>query len=229
LSLALTFNKVAKAEKAIKIAQEKLSEAEVMIEKNNLKAADKAQREHNKAVQKAEDAIDSVEVDGNADANLEAVNNAEKVRAEIQTHAEKVAAVKNRILERKRATMTAEQIAHMEEVFGKIIAKAQEMQTKTEQKKENAKAKYKAMTGKTDAEVESDLEQVRAGNSVENKIKTQNAGEDSEIQTETQEQTAAGASSEDKDSTESGNDVVTAEPIIATAGNSGNSGSGNAK
>ncbi len=126
ISLALTFNKAKKAEKGLKYANERLMEVKQMIEENKLEHAEKAQEEHGKTMEAAEDALGDVEDP----------EDVEQLKNQVQSHYEKVVQVKNIIMERQRERMNEEQIAHMEEVFGKIMTKAQEMETKVEQKKE---------------------------------------------------------------------------------------------
>lgn len=126
ISLALTFNKAKKAEKGLKIAQERLMEVKQMIEENKFEHAAKAQEEHGKAMEAAENALGKVKDP----------EDVEQLKNQVQSHYEKVVQVKNAIMERQRERMNEEQIAQMEEVFGKIMTKAQEMETKIIQKVE---------------------------------------------------------------------------------------------
>src|SRR3989339_1570697 len=195
VNLALTFNDADKAELAVEIAEERLAETEVMIEIGDADAADEAQVEHDESIADAEKALEEIDSDGSVENSEEAVAEIESVRERVRNHAEKVEAVKNRIMEKKRATMNAEQIAHMEAVFGKIVAKAQGMESKVDQKKENAKVKYKALSGLTDEEIEGKFAEIEnkvkseRAEKVKTKIETMNAGEDSELQEQTETQT----------------------------------------
>ena len=214
VNLALTFNDADKAELAVEIAEERLAETEVMIEIGDADAADEAQVEHDESIADAEKALEEIDSDGSVENSEEAVAEIESVRERVRNHAEKVEAVKNRIMEKKRATMNAEQIAHMEAVFGKIVAKAQGMESKVDQKKENAKVKYKALSGLTDEEIEGKFAEIEnkvkseRAEKVKTKTETMNAGEDSELQEQTETQTGQDSDGEvdsDAETSEAGN------------------------
>lgn len=182
ISLALTFNKEKKAEKGLIVARERLLEVQKMIEENKLEHAEKAENEHRKAVEKSEKALEDLESNGDAEKSKEAIEKVARVQKKIESHAEKVALVKDRILERQRERMSPEQIAKLEEVFTRIKAKAQEMESKVEAKKENLKTKYKTLSKKTDAEVETEVEEIEkeAGLDKAKEEKTKKATENSE-------------------------------------------------
>jgi len=214
INLALTFNDADKTELAVEIAEERLAETEVMIEIGDADAADEAQVEHDESIADAEKALEEIDSDGSVENSEEAVAEIESVRESVRNHAEKVEAVKNRILEKKRATMSDEQIAHMEAVFGKIVAKAQGMESKVDQKKENARVKYKALSGLTDEEIEGKFAEIEnkvkseRAEKVKTKTETMNAGEDSELQEQTETQTGQDSDGEvdsDAETSEAGN------------------------
>jgi len=200
LSLAFTFKKAKKAEKALKYAEERLAEAEEMAEENNLDEVDKVLEDHDELVEEATEIIEEVEGNGDEEAAEEALEEVIGLQKKLMTHSEKVAMVKNRILEKHRvklgnATTTSAQIAHLEEVFGKVIIKAQTMEKKVAQKKENAKTKYKVVAGKTDAEVddvvegiEEDMDELEA----ETEEESVGIGEEWEANAETTESGQAG-------------------------------------
>ncbi len=125
ISLALTFNKAAKAEKGLKIAEERLMEAKQMFEENKGDKAEKAQEQHERTLQIVEKAA----------AQVQNQEESEEIQNKIMSHYEKVVQVKTQILDRQRERMTEEQIAKLEEVFGNIIEKAQAMEEKGETKR----------------------------------------------------------------------------------------------
>jgi len=126
ISLALTFNKAKKTEKGLKYAEERLMEVKQMIEENKVDKAVKAQEHHAKALERAKEALGKVKDP----------EDVEQLKNKVQSHYEKVVQIKNTILERQREIMSEEQIAKLEEVFGKIKERAQEMETKVEEKQE---------------------------------------------------------------------------------------------
>lgn len=155
ISLALTFNKAKRAEKALKNAEERLAEVRDMVEANKLDEAEEAQKNHEKSMKEAEDDIAEIESDGDAEKSKEALEDVSKVEKEILSHSQKVALVKDTILAKMAdKNMSAEKIARITAVFDKIKAKAVEVEDKSAQKKEQVKTKYKALAGKTDEEVE---------------------------------------------------------------------------
>ena len=160
LSLALTFDEEAKVEKSLEIAEERLSETQEMVEEGNTEAADEAQAGYEEAVTGAEESVEELETDGTVEDSEDALGTVSELQDKIEGHAAKVAAVKDAILLRKAGTMSEEQLAHLTTVFARIKAKALEMETKTTQKKEKAKIKYKALSGKTDEEVDAVMEEI---------------------------------------------------------------------
>ncbi|MBN2368422.1 V-type ATP synthase subunit E [Candidatus Woesearchaeota archaeon] len=119
MGLMFTFNKAAKAEKSLDIAQERLLEFEAMAEQNKTKFYEKAEREYNKALEKAEKAAEQV-----------AEKDQEKIREKVESHYQKVAEVKDKILAKKNETMDLGQFQHLEQVFERIKEKAQNMEKK---------------------------------------------------------------------------------------------------
>ena len=144
LSLRLTFNEQKRAEKALKIAEERLAETEEMAVEGTQEDVQAAEEAHEEAIAEAEDAMNNIDMDGGEEESAEAVETMTELEAQIQTHAQKVVAVKEGILTRLRAegNMSEEQLAHLEGVFAKIETKAQEMEGKVAEKKENAKTNY---------------------------------------------------------------------------------------
>jgi hypothetical protein len=156
----MTTDEAAKAELALKIADERLAEATVMAEEGDTESAAQAQEEHDAALATAEEATEAIESDGDADLSIVAMEKVAKLKQQIEGHAAKVASVKDAILARVAAKKTPEQLAHMQEVFDRIKAKAAEMEAKTKAKEEKVKTKYKALAKKTDAEVEAKLAEI---------------------------------------------------------------------
>lgn len=155
ISLALTFDKAKRAEKALKHAEERLAEVKAMIEANKLDKAEEAQKNHEKSMKEAEDDIAEIESDGDAEKAKGALEDVSNVEKEILSHSQKVALVKDTILAKMAGkNMSAEKIARITAVFDKIKAKAVEVEDKSAQKREQVSTKYKALTGKTDEEVE---------------------------------------------------------------------------
>jgi len=160
IALALTFDDEAKAKLSLDIAEERLLEAEQMADVGNEEATAEAQDQYDQAITGAEDAVEAIESDGEVEVSVEALATVSAVQNRLEAHYEKVAFVKDRILERQRERMSEEQIAKLEAVFAKITERARSAEVKVKVKKENTKTKYKALSGKTDSEVDDDLNDI---------------------------------------------------------------------
>lgn len=154
ISLALTLDKVKKAEKALAHAEERLAEVKAMIEAKKLEAAEKAQRQHGELVEEAGDIADEIESNGDEESTGKALNDTLGLKLKMMSHSEKVAFIKNRILERQAGKLTEEQLAHLRAVFEKIEAKATEVEIRIEQKKDSIKIRYKVAAELSDEELE---------------------------------------------------------------------------
>lgn len=156
ISLSLTFNKAKKASKALGYAEERLAEVEEMAEEDNVEAAQEAQEDHDALINETEELVDELETNGDEETAENALGDVVELKFRIEAHSEKVARIKNRILERKIASgnWSEEKIAQMRGVFDKIIAKSQEMDAKMEQKRENIRTKLKVLSELTDEELE---------------------------------------------------------------------------
>lgn len=211
LSLRMTFNEQKRVQKALRIAEERLAEVNEMADEGTQEDLEAAEEAHEEVIEIAEEAMDNVDMDGSVEESEEALETITELEAQIQTHSEKVAAVKQGILERKRTqNMSAEQLGHLEQVFAKIMNKAQEMENKVAAKKENAKTSYKIQSGKTDAEVNKFAEQVREEVQSRQRIdrsdegvqeetqamKGQDDSEEDELEAETEESGAQGQASQ---------------------------------
>jgi len=173
INLALTLNKVRRAEKALLIAEERLAEVKAMIEKNKLDKAEIAEQKYKEITEENEKTIDEIESNGNNETSAKALKDVIGLELKAKSHREKVAFVKNKILERQAGKMSEEQIAHLKKVFDRIISKASEMENKTIEKKNKVKIKHKVLAELTDEELEdfeSELKQEEKGKAKE-KIK----------------------------------------------------------
>ncbi|MBS3166757.1 hypothetical protein J4403_00935 [Candidatus Woesearchaeota archaeon] len=132
LKLALIRNKEKRAELALRIANEKMAQVNKISKLNDPIKLEKALARQEKAQAKADKLIEKLETEDAK--NVEAI---ERIRNKTQEQTAKVSEIKTRILERQKDKMTPEQITHLEEVFAKIEAKAQErMEKKLEVKKQ---------------------------------------------------------------------------------------------
>ena len=182
IRVAFTAGKANKAKLKIKYAEERLAEAEEMADEDNVEAAEEAQEAHDEELAEAEELVNELETNGDEESAETALEEVTELQDAIETHSQKVARVKNRILERKVAAgnMSEEQLAHLREVFDRIIAKSQEMEAKMVQKRENVRTKYKVLAELSDEELEDVDAQIRERikNKEQNKEKVKQADTD---------------------------------------------------
>lgn len=153
--LAFTFGKANKARLKMKYAEERLAEVEDMIGKNKFEFAERARLRHNSTLEEVEELVDEIETNGDEETAEEALKEVERMQLRMLNHSERVAFVHNRILERlgNNSNVSSEQLAHLEEVFAKIEAKAQEMEQKMAQRRKNVRTRYKVLSGKNESEL----------------------------------------------------------------------------
>lgn len=127
IKIATRFRSHSKAKLKLRYAEERLSEASKMADKGNLEALEIAQKEHDKLVEGAEDLIEGFE---NEDFF--------EMQQQVELHRKKVDIVQNSILEKKRSSgeFNEEQLAYLEELFGRIVIKTQDIEQKVVQKQE---------------------------------------------------------------------------------------------
>ena len=202
LRLAFARGEVNKAKLKLKYAEERLSETEQMLDEGNEEAAAESEEAYNEGLEETQELVEGIEADGDEDTAEEALNDVSEIKLGLMAHAEKVAFVKDRILDRMRAgNASDEKIAHLEEVFGRIKAKAQETEQKMEEKRTRVRTTYKVLSGKNESELEGI--ELRIRERVEDKIKVkikERVGDDeSEVEVEIESE------DEENDSEDDGN------------------------
>ncbi len=160
IRMAFTFNKAKKAEYGLKIAEERLAEAKELSEKGKKERAKKAAERHERIMKKVQENIDSIESNGNDETSQETIEETYSLEKRLQKHRQKVTEVHSGILERLRneSNMSEEQIQHLEDVFGKIENHSLKVENKILEKREQAKMKYKVLSGKDSEEIEAEFE-----------------------------------------------------------------------
>ena len=147
LKLAFMRDKAERALYKIRMAEERLAEAEEMIEEDNLEAAQEAEEAHDEILEEAQQEAEEIESDDGEEVAEEALEDIERVQLGLLSHSEKVTLVHNRILERLQVgNASEEQLAHLGEVFARIEAKAQEMEQKVAEKREKVRTRYKVLS-----------------------------------------------------------------------------------
>ena len=196
LRVAFARGEVNKAELKLKYAEERLSETEQMLDEGNDEAAAESEEAYNEELEETQELAEGIEADGNEDNAEEALNDVSEIQLGLLSHADRVALVKNRILTKMIAgNASDEKIAHLGEVFGRIEAKAQEMQTKIDEKKLRVRTNYKVLSGMNESELEEKEDTIKER--IETKLKDRvKVGDDSE--TEDEEEPEAEVEPEDE-------------------------------
>ena len=190
ISLALTFDKAKRSEKALQHAEERLAEVKAMIEQNKLDKAEKARKGHEDDLNEAEEAAEEIESDDDEEEAEEALLEVSEIKDKIESHSERVALIHDRILEMlaSNPNVSEEQLAHLTEIFDRIQAKAEEMEAKVAQKRENAKLKLKVTSEMTDEEIEERIsearERAKAGRGLDEEVEETETEEIEEVEVE---------------------------------------------
>jgi len=154
LRLAISLGSEKKSKKALEIAEERLAEVKKMIEEGKIQEADEAGEEHDNLIEESEQELENIDGSEDAEDIEESLRKIARLQDKIESHREKIIAIKTRILERQADRMTSEQIAHLEEVFFKIENRTYNAENKFLDRKDKEKIKYKVIAHKTDDELE---------------------------------------------------------------------------
>ncbi|MFQ5887551.1 MAG: DUF5667 domain-containing protein [Candidatus Hydrothermarchaeales archaeon] len=158
ISLLLTFDKGAKAKKGLEIAEERLLEVKEMAEENKLEAMKRAQEEHS-------DALDTVT---SAVGDLERANSTEEmedeieIEKELEEHRTKIEMIRGelKVKIKVKGDVTAEQQAMIDSVLGSLENQTGKVKIEIDNKKGRTKTKIKIETGKSDEEIEDEVEEI---------------------------------------------------------------------
>lgn len=188
---AFTFNKQKKAEISLKIAEKRMAKVVKLAKEGKQEKAEKEAEEHKQELEKTEEYINEVEVNGDENETGKSLVAIAALNHKMSSHKEKVSAIHKAILEQQADKLSEEQLAHLTKVFEMIESKLEESEEKVLQKQENMRIKYKLQSGKTDKEVEEELE-----------IEAEDVGDEIEL-----EQSETESDVEDEDSV-SGSDKI---------------------
>ena len=148
LALALTFDDEKKAEKALKIADERLQEIKVMIKEKKFEDSEKAKEQHNKLLSNLETDLDSSETEDKEDFKKQL-----DLELKIKKHKDKVIDFEAKI--EIRGELTTEQQAALDNLIQSLGSDVSKLEIKIKSKKGETKIKLKEKL--SDDEIE-DLE-----------------------------------------------------------------------
>jgi len=159
----LTFDSGSKARVGLEIARERLLEVREMVVENKVNAAQKAQNEHVKTLEKVKTSITALSRDN----STEELEQEIELERELEEHEEEIETISGelKIKIEIKGGITPEQQALIDSVLNLMQNKTGEVKIKIENKKGETKIKIKAETGKAEEEIEDEIKELeeRAG------------------------------------------------------------------
>lgn len=158
ISLLLTFDQATKSMKGLEIARERLSEVRAMALENKLQAMERAKAEHDDALTRVESSLNALER-GNSTTELE---DEVKIEKRLIEHGKKVKDIEGEIKVKiaVKGGVTPEQRRQVDSILSGLENKTGKVEIEIENKKNKTKVKIKEKTGKSDEEVEGEVEKV---------------------------------------------------------------------
>ncbi len=158
ISLLLTFDNTAKAQKGLLIAQERLLEVRAMVEQSKLDAAQRAQSEHANTLEEVKIRVENIQ---RANATDEIEDEIE-IERELEEHESEIEKVKDELKVKIeiKGVITPEQQALIDSVLSSMENKTGEVKIKIDNKKGETKIKIKQQTGKSEIEIEQEIEEI---------------------------------------------------------------------
>ena len=159
VKLAFTFNQHIKAEKELELARERLLEAKIMAEMGNEKGFEKAQKRHDKLIERAEKRLERIDGDGNSSKILDSAVKLKGLEVAVEAHDLRIQRLKEFVA---GANLTDEQTERFNEIISKMEEKNSEMREKLEERQDRIETKLRAVTEKNESEVENEVRKMNA-------------------------------------------------------------------
>ncbi len=158
LNLLLTFNEGEKATKGLEIARERLLEVKAMIEENKLEAAEKGKDAHGKTLVKVKESIASLEEDD----SIQEIEKIVEIEKELEEHEEEIEQKSGelKIKIEIKGQISQEQKDLINSILSSLENKTGEVEIEIENKKNKTKIKIKQETGKSEEEIEEEIEEI---------------------------------------------------------------------
>lgn len=154
----LTFDNKAKAMFGLEIARERLLEVREMILENKTDAAQRAQNEHGKSLERVKNSIAVLARSNSTQQIAEEI----EIEKELEEHESEVKAVNEelKVKIKVKGEITPEQQSLIDSVLSLMENKTGEVKIKIENKKGETKIKIKIETGKSDEEIEDEIKEL---------------------------------------------------------------------
>lgn len=132
ISLAFTFNKEAKARKELEISKERLREVKLMIERNNVDAAEKAEKKHKEIIERLKLRLET-------DADEEELETQVEIETEINDQETEIEDIKTRV--EIKGELTPEQRELLNKLIESLKGNNRELKIKIDAREERLKIK----------------------------------------------------------------------------------------
>jgi hypothetical protein len=190
LNLLLTFDEGEKAKKGIEIARERLLEVREMVEENKLEAAEKAKEEHGNLLNKVKESIKELEEDN----STEEIKEELEIEKELEEHEDDVEEVNTELKVKIKieGAITDEQKALINSLLDSLKGQTGEVEIEIKNKKDKTKIKIKQETGKSEEEIEDEIEDIEEEKGLEEvKVKAEIIGDKAQVKVENEFSTDA--------------------------------------
>jgi len=183
ISLLLATSPSSKATKGLEHAQERLAEIKVMIEENKLDAAKKAEESHGETLAEVQENIDEIEEDNSTEEMEEII----EIEKELQDHKDEVDQVfgELKIKIKVEGDITPSQQTLIDSILASLEGQTGEVEIEIKNKKDRTRIKIKIETGKSDEEIDDDIEKLEIKSGLSRiKVKAEIVGSQSEVKIE---------------------------------------------
>lgn len=155
LRLLLTFNSISKAKLGLTIADERLAEVKLMVERNILDAAQTAKNEHANTLSEVRSSFLAISIPN----STQQIEQEIEIERELEEHEETVEAVSSElaIKIKIKGNVTAEQFALVESILNGVQNITGDVKVEIKLKEEQTKVKIKIETGKNETEIEEEV------------------------------------------------------------------------
>jgi hypothetical protein len=154
VGLLFTFNQEKKAQKELALAEKRLLEVKKMAEKGNLKAMEKAQEKHDALVESAQARLEKLQEDSKEAQIRETATKVIGLEVALKAHENRIEVLKDILAEKN---LSDEARTAIDAAVAKMENKTSAMAQKIEERKDNIKIRLRAVTEKTETEVESEV------------------------------------------------------------------------
>ena len=184
LRLALMFNQEKKAQLALKIAQERLAEAQILAQRGKYNRSLQAEEAHERIMEKAKKAIIKMNQEGNANKTLSDLQKVARMQAQLENHLRLISQMRMQLLSQKGQNLTQEQLNQIDNLFSSMENSSVNASLSAQQQKENMKIKYKALRNLTNSQLNQTIEKIDSEEGYNNALREREKQDNQSFRTE---------------------------------------------